>query len=333
VNFEDEHYVRLYTRDTKTWLKWGWEGQCVFMQLMRRMDKAGVLDDVEDACEDVALLTGMPVAVVEIGLPKILKSGAVEHVGNRLVVPNYIDAQTAARSDKLRARESRERRSATARLAEVTDRDGAVTKRDTEETNRDETTEAVTPRPELSLNAEQRSTTHGQRSTTQEAGARETSKDVPASEPVSHPPSSESYSNSKETPIPARFTLPDAAIQELCEHYKQPREVILRAIKEFRDFWTVGGGSGKLRSNWAARCRQDIKLKNESGKLAVIAAQLGSSAEAPSDPDREERLRLRKAANEKRDAEERAKLLEGFSPAGAAAVSVDQLLGSVGGQR
>ena len=53
MNFEDEHYVRIYTKDTKTWLRWGWEGQTVFMHLMRRLDKAGVLEDIEDPVPDV----------------------------------------------------------------------------------------------------------------------------------------------------------------------------------------------------------------------------------------------------------------------------------------
>lgn len=138
MNFEDEHYVRIYTRDTKTWKRWGWEAQTVFMHVMRKLDKAGVLDDIDDPVPDVALMTGLPESVVEVGLPKILKSGTLEINGTALVAPKYIEAQTAAKSDAQRQRERREKRRAEARR--VTKRDGSVTEGH-------ELSRAVTARP------------------------------------------------------------------------------------------------------------------------------------------------------------------------------------------
>lgn len=120
MNYEDEHYVRLYTRDTKTWLKLGWEGQAVLSLLLRKVDKAGVLDDVDDPVPDISLITGVPEGIVEIALPRLLRVGkdgqsTIEIVGSKLVFPNYIEAQTAIRSDKVRAQEYRGRRRAQAR--------------------------------------------------------------------------------------------------------------------------------------------------------------------------------------------------------------------------
>lgn len=138
MNFEDEHYVRIYTRDTKTWKRWGWEGQTVFMHVMRKLDKAGVMDDIDDPVPDVALMTGLPESVVEVGLPKVLGSGALEINGTALVAPKYIEAQTAAKSDAQRQRERREKRRAEARR--VTKRDGSVTEGH-------ELSRAVTARP------------------------------------------------------------------------------------------------------------------------------------------------------------------------------------------
>lgn len=126
MNFEDEHYVRIYTRDTKTWLRWGWEGQCVFMATMRKLDKAGILD-VDDPIEDVALVTGLPVEIVTAGLPRVLRSGTFEVRNGRLVCPRYIEGQTAAKSDAQRMREHRERRRAEARGGIVTNPNGSVT--------------------------------------------------------------------------------------------------------------------------------------------------------------------------------------------------------------
>ena len=43
MNFEDEDYVRLYTRDTVTWELLGWEGHCVLTLMLRgKFDRAGV---------------------------------------------------------------------------------------------------------------------------------------------------------------------------------------------------------------------------------------------------------------------------------------------------
>lgn len=186
MNFEDEHYVRVYTKDSKTWMRWGWEGQTVFMHLMRRLDKAGVLDDIEDPVPDVALITGLPEEVVAKGLPRLLDSGTLQHANRLLVAPRYIEGQTSKRSDAVRAKESRERRRQTAMLSQiVTDRHESeqpvtsrnasersrsqvddVTERDGAVTNRDQTSQSVTerhanpvPRHSTQYNADQRSAT------------------------------------------------------------------------------------------------------------------------------------------------------------------------------
>lgn len=128
MNFEDEPYVRLYVRDTKTWLRLGFEGQCVLMFLLRKLDKAGVLDGMEELVSDVALVTGVPEAIVAVGMPRLLGRGVFQWIGDRLIMPNYIEAQTAIRTDKARQRDMREKRVAQARL--VTPRDSSVTPRD-----------------------------------------------------------------------------------------------------------------------------------------------------------------------------------------------------------
>lgn len=135
MNFEDEPYVRLYVRDTKTWLRLGFEGQCVLMFLLRKLDKAGVLDGMDDLDSDVALVTGVPEAIVAVGMPRLVKWGVLQLAGNRLIMPNYIQAQNAIRTDKARQRDMREKRLSQARL--VTPRDALVTPRD--ETSREPT--------------------------------------------------------------------------------------------------------------------------------------------------------------------------------------------------
>jgi hypothetical protein len=110
MNFEDEPYVRFYTRDTKTWLKLGFEGQTVLMHLLRKVDRAGVLDDVTDPVDDVALVIRAPIDFVRVGLERLLKTATVEIRGARLVVPRFVEGQTAIKTDRLRSAELRKRR-------------------------------------------------------------------------------------------------------------------------------------------------------------------------------------------------------------------------------
>jgi hypothetical protein len=142
MNFADESYVRLYVRDTKTWLRLGFAGQCVLMFVLRKLDRAGVLDGIEDLFPDVSLITGVPDHIVETGLPRLLQSGVFEIHGTCLVMPNFIEAQTAIRTDKARQKDARDKRLAESRLEAL--RDGSVTGRDADVTARDQTSRAPT---------------------------------------------------------------------------------------------------------------------------------------------------------------------------------------------
>lgn len=116
MDFADERFIRVYTRDTRTWLRWGWEGQTVFVLTMRKFDQTGRID-VDDPVEDVALLTGLPADVVRVGLPRVLASGTFVHTGRAIECPNFIDGQTASRSDSARCREYRARLKARREIA------------------------------------------------------------------------------------------------------------------------------------------------------------------------------------------------------------------------
>jgi hypothetical protein len=121
VNFEDEPYVRLYTRDTKTWLKLGFEGRVVLSLTLRKLDRAGVLDDIEDAA-DLALIIDAPAEFVRLGFARCVELDVFRLVDKRLVMPRYAEAQNCRQSDKLRKQESRARRRSAA-LEPVTTRD------------------------------------------------------------------------------------------------------------------------------------------------------------------------------------------------------------------
>lgn len=137
MRWEDERYVRLYTRDTLSWLGFGWEGQAVVALLFRKVDRAGVLEIGELTPEEaLSAATGVPLEVCKIAWPRISagKNPTVtlrDETSRALIIPQFIEAQEARQSDAARARKSREMARA---LRSVTGCDGEsqiVTKRHT----------------------------------------------------------------------------------------------------------------------------------------------------------------------------------------------------------
>lgn len=112
MNYEDEEYVRYFTRDTISWLELGWEGQAVLaLMLHGKFDRSGVFDcGRHTPSHAVALVTRMPEPIVEAGMKSLLDSGTWIYRDGKIVWPNFVHAQTCRRSDRARQRESREKR-------------------------------------------------------------------------------------------------------------------------------------------------------------------------------------------------------------------------------
>lgn len=147
MDWANERYVRIYTRDTADLLAIGWEGRAVLWEVLRKCDRAGVLDGDPDTLPD---MLRMPREITEAGLPRLLKRGVVEEGeidgSPCFVVVNFLDAQEAKQSDCQRKRESRARRRERARLPEnVTARDSKVTERDQNVTGSHTPSQSVTP--------------------------------------------------------------------------------------------------------------------------------------------------------------------------------------------
>lgn len=123
MHYPDEPYVRKYPRKTLTWHKLGWEGRAVKDAMLGEFDRAGIFDlDGDDAAQCVSLVTEIPIDVVRIGLERLLKTKTFTLKEGRLVWPNYVEAQTCAKSDRVRQAESRARRAEAAAAGDVTPR-------------------------------------------------------------------------------------------------------------------------------------------------------------------------------------------------------------------
>lgn len=140
MRWEDERWVKLYTRDTTDWLTLPWQAQGLFALILRKVDRAGILPLGRHGKRGLAAHIGGPVAWPEIEphLDALLADGCVELRGDSLVIPNFMAAQEAAQSDSARKRTQRERARATIMAS-----DAYVTNRDPLDTNRDFSSRAV----------------------------------------------------------------------------------------------------------------------------------------------------------------------------------------------
>lgn len=145
MRFEDEQYVRLYKRDTTTWKMMPWQSRCILPLILRKLDRAGILDLGDDGLEALAVHIEVPIEVVLEGMPAILRRGVlVLREDGLLVWPKFIDGQEAKQSDKARQKSARDRARDLASAADrgvdaVTICDATVTPRDANDTPRDGT--------------------------------------------------------------------------------------------------------------------------------------------------------------------------------------------------
>ena len=109
MRWGDERYVRVYCRDTGDWNSFGWEGRALFVAILRKCDRAGILDVGKRQIIGLASIVDMPEEVVSRALPVLIDDGCLVSNGHLLVVRNYIDAQESAQSNAQRAKEKRAR--------------------------------------------------------------------------------------------------------------------------------------------------------------------------------------------------------------------------------
>lgn len=123
MDWDNERWVKLYTRDTVGWKLLSWQARTVVLHMLRKVDAAGVLDVGTDGVYGLAAMLELPLEVVEPGIAQLTTQRGdnpptVAFSGDAYAIPNFMEAQEARDSNKQRQRKSRERR-----LARVTKRD------------------------------------------------------------------------------------------------------------------------------------------------------------------------------------------------------------------
>lgn len=111
MDWVSERYVRLYCRDTATWLALKFAGQAMVMQLLRVVDDEGRLDlgDFE-AWEFTARLFDAPEDIAREGIAVALRLGVIRQEGSVLSIPKFKSAQSAVKTGAQRMREHRARK-------------------------------------------------------------------------------------------------------------------------------------------------------------------------------------------------------------------------------
>lgn len=122
MDFANERYVRIYTRDTATWKLLPWQGRALLPLILRKLDRAGVADlgEAETPAEAVAALVDLPEEVCAVGLSALLKRGVLVLQGGQLRAPRFVEAQECGASGAQRVREHRARVAAHQSLRQVT---------------------------------------------------------------------------------------------------------------------------------------------------------------------------------------------------------------------
>lgn len=110
MDWSDERYVRLYTRDTATWNILEWQARCIMPLLLRKVDRAGIVDVGRHGPKGVVAAIRVPIEVVEPGLAQLLEEGVLVAGDGCYVFPNFLAAQDAVASQAQRKRDERERR-------------------------------------------------------------------------------------------------------------------------------------------------------------------------------------------------------------------------------
>lgn len=160
MDWTNERWVRLYVRDSLTWRTWPWEAQALLPQLLRIVDRSGVLEIGEHLPLDAlsAYLPKWPPEILAAGLDALQRLPSESkgsdrlptliHEDDRLVLTAFLAAQEAKASDAQRSRTYRARRarsdaSSSSQLAlpavpenepETTPRDAPVTSCDVDTT-------------------------------------------------------------------------------------------------------------------------------------------------------------------------------------------------------
>ena len=123
MNWETEWWVKLYCADTPSWLMWPWQSRALFPLLLRKSNRAGIVELGKHGVHGLAVLVGLPDEVVREGLDGLIADGCVtlDSESHSLLVVNFEKAQSRSMSNRERQALYRERHKVEADVTKITD--------------------------------------------------------------------------------------------------------------------------------------------------------------------------------------------------------------------
>lgn len=109
MDWSNERWLRLYTRDTGDWLMWPWQTRALLLFILRKVDRSGMLHLGKGKLAALAAIVGMPSPEVTEWIEPLLEDGCIQIRDGVLLVPNFIAAQETQQTDRARQRATRER--------------------------------------------------------------------------------------------------------------------------------------------------------------------------------------------------------------------------------
>lgn len=264
MRFEEERYVRVYSRDTTTWLMLPWQSRCILPLIARKLDRAGIVDLNDDGLDALAVMLAVPLEIVVAGMPELVRRDVLRIQGTILVWPKFMEGQEAKQSDKARQRASRERARdiAAAREQGVTIRDVSshgVTEPSRNVTDCHITSHGVTPSlavPSLAV---------------EEEHSRGEAPEAP------QPEAAKKRRAPKGTRLPEDWTPTTELVDRLRrEHRVDP----LQALRRFRNHW-LNASRNAVKPRWDLAFENWVERDAADGKLAIVDAEDAPLIRAP----------------------------------------------------
>jgi len=140
VDWENERWIKVYTREQGSDMILSWDARALWLEIMKRLCRAGQLDMGGGGVKALAIMVRHDADAVAKALTELVKDGRVVINGDVLFVPNFHEAQDSRTANAERQRRRREKVVADAKLAALSHPVTAShteTQRDT--TRRDET--------------------------------------------------------------------------------------------------------------------------------------------------------------------------------------------------
>ncbi len=112
MDWDNEPWVKLYTRDTGDRLEAGWEANAVFDSMLRKCSRSGIID--ARSARGLSASLRIPADVVERAVVILQELNMVQVTEMGYLLPSFLKAQEARTSNAQRQRDFREKERANA---------------------------------------------------------------------------------------------------------------------------------------------------------------------------------------------------------------------------